>query len=94
MKNFPYLDKPFIPRAVALRTMLAETGAKIATAAPDERARLQERAEVMREWLTPKSKPSPGCNSAPFYRSCALQQLLGADLGCAVIRQRQFCPNH
>jgi len=56
MKNSPYLDKPFIPLAVALRSMLAETEAKIATAAPAEKARLQERAEVLREWLRPKSK--------------------------------------
>jgi hypothetical protein len=34
MKNSPYLDKPFIPLAVALRSMLAETEAKLATAAP------------------------------------------------------------
>ena len=51
----PYLDQPFVPLAVALRCMLAETEAKIATAAPAEKARLQERAEVLREWLTPKS---------------------------------------
>ena len=51
----PYLDKPFVPLAVALRSMLAETEAKIATAAPVEKARLQERAAVFREWITPKS---------------------------------------
>jgi hypothetical protein len=55
MKNSPYLDKPFVPLAVALRSMLAETEAKIATAAPAEKARLQQRAEVLREWITPKS---------------------------------------
>jgi hypothetical protein len=55
MKNSPYLDKLFVPLAVALRSMLAETEAKIATAAPDERARLQQRADVLREWLMPKS---------------------------------------
>jgi hypothetical protein len=38
MKNSPYLDKPFIPLAVALRSMLAETEAKLATAAPAEKA--------------------------------------------------------
>jgi hypothetical protein len=51
----PYLDKPFVPLAVALRSMLAETDAKLARATPAEKARLQERAEVLREWLTPKS---------------------------------------
>ena len=56
MKNSPYLDKPFVPLAVALRSMLADTEARIAAAAPTEKARLQERAEVLREWITPKSK--------------------------------------
>jgi hypothetical protein len=51
----PYLDRPFVPLAVALRSMLAETEAKIATAASDEKPRLQQRADVLREWLTPKS---------------------------------------
>jgi hypothetical protein len=35
--------------------MLAETEAKIATAEPAEKSRLQPRAEVLREWITPKS---------------------------------------
>jgi hypothetical protein len=55
MKNSPYLDQPFVPLAVALRSLLAETEAKIAMAAPAERAWLQQRAEVLREWITPKS---------------------------------------
>ena len=55
MKNSPYLDQPTIPLAVALRSMLAETEGKIATAPPAEKARLQERAEVLREWITPRS---------------------------------------
>jgi hypothetical protein len=55
MKNSPYLDKPFVPLSAALRSMLAETEGKIPTAAPAEKARLQERAEVLREWITPKS---------------------------------------
>jgi hypothetical protein len=56
MKNSPYLDKPLIPLAVALRSMLAETETKITTAAPAEKAALQQRAEVLGEWLAPKSK--------------------------------------
>ena len=40
MKNSPYLDKPFVPLAVALRSMLAETEAKLATAARAEKTRL------------------------------------------------------
>ena len=43
MKNSPYLDKPLVPLAVALRSMLAETETKLATAAPAEKARLQQR---------------------------------------------------
>ena len=50
----PYLEKPFVPLAVALRSMLAETEARIAAAPPAEKARLYERADVLREWLTPK----------------------------------------
>jgi len=55
MKNSPYLDKPFVPLAVALRAMLADAEAKLAIAAPAKKARLQERAEVLREWIKPKS---------------------------------------
>jgi hypothetical protein len=55
MTNSPYLDQPFVPLAVALRPMLAETEAKLATAAPAEKPRLRERAEVLRDWLKPKS---------------------------------------
>ena len=51
----PYLDQPFVPLAVALRSMLGETEARLATAAPAEKSRLQQRAEVLREWITPKS---------------------------------------
>jgi len=54
MNNSPYLDQPFVPLAVALRSMLAETEARIAIAAPAEKLRLQERAAVLREWITPK----------------------------------------
>ena len=55
MKNSPYLDQPFVPLAVALRSMLADTEAKIATAVPAERARLEQRAEVLRDWISPRS---------------------------------------
>jgi hypothetical protein len=56
VKNSPYLDQPFVPLAVALRSMLTETEAKIARAAPADKARLHERAKVLREWLIPKLK--------------------------------------
>jgi hypothetical protein len=55
MNNSPYLDRPLVPLAVALRSMLAETEAKIAAAEPAEKDGLQRRAEMLREWLTPKS---------------------------------------
>ena len=50
--NSPYLDR----LVVALRSMLAETETKIGTAAPAEKVALQQRAEVLREWLTPSLK--------------------------------------
>jgi len=46
----PYLDRPLIPLAVALPRILTEIEAKIATAEPTERSRLQDQAEVFREW--------------------------------------------
>jgi hypothetical protein len=48
-------DQPFVPLALALRSMLAETEAKIAMAVPAEKERLRQRAQVLREWLTLKS---------------------------------------
>ena len=54
MKNSPYLDKPFVPLAATLPSMLAETEAKILTATPAEKACLQERGEVLRDWVTPR----------------------------------------
>jgi hypothetical protein len=49
MKNSPYLDQPTIPLAVALRSMLADTEVRIATAAPAEKERLQQFAVEMRK---------------------------------------------
>src|SRR6516162_7780290 len=46
-EELPHLDKPFVPLAVALRSMLAETEGKLVVAALAEKARLQERAEVL-----------------------------------------------
>ena len=59
MKNSGNLDKPLVPLSIALRSMLAETETKITTAPPAEKARLQQRAEVLREWLTPRQSPIP-----------------------------------
>jgi hypothetical protein len=55
MKNSPYLDRPLVPLAVALRSMLAETEAKIRTAEPAEEEGLRRRAQVLRDWITPRS---------------------------------------
>jgi hypothetical protein len=44
-----------VPLAGALRSMPAETEGKLGSAAPAEKARLKERAEVLPEWITPKS---------------------------------------
>jgi hypothetical protein len=41
-------------RGSPLRSSLAETETKIATAPTAEKARLQHRAAVLREWLTPR----------------------------------------
>jgi hypothetical protein len=65
MNNSPSLDKPLVPLAVALRSMLAETEAKIAAAEPAEKRDLQRRAEVLREWLTPRST-LPGLDLATY----------------------------
>src|SRR5262249_15949797 len=79
MKNSPYLDQPFIPLAVALRSMLADTEAKIATAAPAEKARLQERAEGLREGITPRQSPTPSCRRCG--RRLGSPGSVGGDLG-------------
>jgi hypothetical protein len=55
MNNSPYLNRPLIPLAVALRSMLAETEAKIAKAEPAEKGSLERRAQVLRDWLMPRS---------------------------------------
>jgi hypothetical protein len=53
MNNSPYLDRPLVPLAVALRSMLAETEAKIAAAEPTEKEGLQHRAKVLQSGLGP-----------------------------------------
>jgi uncharacterized protein with von Willebrand factor type A (vWA) domain len=48
MNNSPYLDRPLVPLAVALRSTLAEIETKIATAAPSpRRARSRRLARQM-----------------------------------------------
>jgi len=51
MDNSPYLDKPFVPVAVALPRMLATIERELPTARPEEKHRLEMRAGQMRELL-------------------------------------------
>lgn len=55
MKNSPYLDRPFVPLAVALRSHAGGDEAKVAAAEPAKKTRLSKRVGVLREWLAPKS---------------------------------------
>ena len=52
MDHSPYLDRPLVPLAVALPRMLARVEADLATAGPQHRSRLRERAELIRGVLT------------------------------------------
>ena len=47
-----YLDQPFVPLAVVLPRILADIEAKMAAAVPPEKCRLQNQAEVFRQWLS------------------------------------------
>jgi hypothetical protein len=58
MNNSPYLDRPLLPLAVALPRMLEKIEADLATAGPAKTRHLRQRAELIRELLTPRS-PSP-----------------------------------
>jgi hypothetical protein len=60
MKNSPYLDRPLLPLAVALPRMLEQIESEIAAAGPAETRRLlRQRAELIRELLTPAKSPIP-----------------------------------
>jgi hypothetical protein len=48
----PYLERPVFPLAVALPRMLAAIEAELPNAQPDERSRLQKRAELIRALLS------------------------------------------
>jgi hypothetical protein len=54
----PYLDRPLLPLAVALPRMLQEIEAALATAGPENKRRLRERAELIRGLLHPAVIPS------------------------------------
>jgi len=49
----PYLDQPFVPFAVAVPRMLAKIESELPTARPEERRRLEIRAELVRSLLGP-----------------------------------------
>jgi hypothetical protein len=50
----PYLDRPLLPLAVALPRMLTDIETALATAGPVETRRLRQRADLIRELLTPR----------------------------------------
>jgi hypothetical protein len=54
-EELPLSRQALVPLAVALRSMLAETEAKITAAEPAEKPGLQQRAQALRDWLTPRS---------------------------------------
>jgi hypothetical protein len=55
----PYLDRPLLPLAVALPRMLQEIETALATAGPAETRHLRQRADLIRELLTPSGAPHP-----------------------------------
>jgi len=57
MKNSPYLDRPLLPLAVALPRMLDQIEVDLATAGPAETRRLRQRADLIRELITPIGSP-------------------------------------
>jgi hypothetical protein len=59
LNNSPYLDRPLLPLAVVLPRMLEKIEADLATAGPAKTRRLRQRAELIRELLTPIGSPSP-----------------------------------
>jgi hypothetical protein len=56
MNNSPYLDRPLLPLAVALPRMLEKIEVGLATAGPTETRRLHQRADLIRELLTPRRR--------------------------------------
>jgi len=55
MKNSPYRDKPLVSLAAALRVHAGGNRGKNHNGSPRRKARLQQRATLLREWLTPRS---------------------------------------
>jgi hypothetical protein len=73
LKNSPYLDRPLFPLTVALPRMLEKIEASLATAGPTETRRLRQRAELIRELLTPRrrSRIRPCTQTGPAGSGCA-----------------------
>jgi hypothetical protein len=56
MNNSRYLDRPLLPLAIALPRMLERIETALATAGPTEARRLSQRADLIRELLTPRRR--------------------------------------
>jgi hypothetical protein len=51
MNNSPYLDRPFLPLAVALPRLLEEVGVELTTARPAEAPLIRQRAHLILDLL-------------------------------------------
>jgi len=56
MDHSPYLDRPLLPRAVALPRLLEKIGTELTTAGAAEAQRLRQRAQLILDLLTPPRK--------------------------------------
>jgi hypothetical protein len=54
MNHSPYLDVPVRPLAIALPRMLERIEAEITKAGPEEKRRLETRAQLIHELLAPR----------------------------------------
>jgi hypothetical protein len=51
-----YLNQPLLPLAIVLPRMLAQIEVDLTTACPAEARRLRQRAELIRDLLTPRRR--------------------------------------
>jgi hypothetical protein len=106
MEKSAYLEKPFVLLAVALQSMLAETEAKLATAGPAEKARLQREGpkcyvnELRRNRQTrPRPRAHWAGSATPVRRClrlhiCAVKSFGGdASPDLIVVRSRLLLPD-
>jgi hypothetical protein len=54
MNHSPYLDLPLLPLDIAVPRMLEKIEVEITTAGPEEKRRLETRAQLIRELLAPR----------------------------------------